>query len=98
MSFVDRDLVTRLLDDESLSFREIGRRANCSDWSVRAIARDLAGEDRPMKRERHARDDYRNGDDDEPLGIAAWGILVAVAAVFFGAIWCSARRVRPPEI
>jgi DNA-binding Lrp family transcriptional regulator len=43
MKPVDRDLVERLLQDESLSFREIARRADCSDWSVRSIARDLAG-------------------------------------------------------
>jgi len=95
MSVVDRDLVTRLLEDDSLSFREIARRANCSDWSVRAIARDLAGDERPMKRERGARDDYRDGDGDVPLGLAGLGVIVAV---FVGAIWWSARRVRPPEM
>jgi hypothetical protein len=38
---VDRALVTRLLADEYLSYREIARQANCSDWSVRSIARQL---------------------------------------------------------
>jgi hypothetical protein len=39
---VDRELVKRLLQDETLSFREIARQAQCSDWSVRSIARELA--------------------------------------------------------
>ena len=79
----------------------IARQAGCSDWTVRSIARKLSGDPRPLKAPRVQRrrdDDYRGGDSEEPLGIAGWGIVGAIAAVFFGAIWWSARRVSPPEI
>ena len=49
MNRIDRELVARLLENETLSYREIAREAGCSDWSVRAIARNLAGDSRPMK-------------------------------------------------
>lgn len=41
MRRVNRDLIVQLLADEMLSFREIARRASCSDWTVRSIAREL---------------------------------------------------------
>jgi hypothetical protein len=41
---VDRALVAHLLLDQSLSYREVARRANCSDWSVRSIAAQLDDE------------------------------------------------------
>jgi hypothetical protein len=85
---VDRDLVEELLNDESLSFREIARQADCSDWTVRSIARDVAGDDRPMKH--HA---PRVG-DEAPASVAVWPIVASVVAVFAGVIWLVLRR--PP--
>jgi len=77
---VDRELVMRLLQDDSLSFREIARRANCSDWSVRSIARDLDG----------------NGSSDsatsEPLTLSGCAVGIGVAILIFGGLWLVARR------
>ncbi len=85
MKPVDRALVERLLEDETISFREVSRRAGCSDWSVRAIARDLAGGDRRIKRD-------ASGDDGEPIGLVGWLIFFGLVAIFGGVIWFAARR------
>jgi len=82
---VDRALVERLLEDETVSFREVSRRAGCSDWSVRAIARDLAGGDRRMKREVPA-------GAGEPIGFVDWLIFFGFVAIFGGALWFVVRR------
>jgi len=84
---VDRGLVERLLCDETLSYREIARQAGCSDWTVRSIARDIAGDDRPMKLAACV-------DDQVPSDVAVWPIVASVAAVFGGLIWLVLRR--PP--
>lgn len=84
---VDRDLVSRLLDDAALSYREIGRRANCSDFAIREIARAL-GKERRMKRARSAALPH----DDEPLGLTGWAVLIGICAVFIGALWFAARK------
>jgi len=84
---VDRALVEDLLNDDSLSFREIARQAGCSDWTVRSIARDIAGDDRPMKHATH------RGDDAE-ADFAVWPIVAGIAAMFAGGIWLALRR--PP--
>ena len=91
MSAVDRDLIERLLEDESLSFREIARQANCSDWTVRSVARDLAGDPTPMKRQRSDRG------DQESSGSAGWGVVLGIAALFGGLFWFATRRA-PPQI
>ncbi len=86
---VDRTLVEQLLQDQNLSYRECARRASCSEWTVRKIARDLAGDARPMK---HA----RSADEDEPTGFVAWLTFAGIIAAIVGAIWLATRRV-PPE-
>lgn len=91
---VERTLVESLLDDGSLSYREIARQAGCSDWTVRRIARDLAGDPTPMKRRRPASD----SEDEEQAGPAGWGVLVGLAAFFGGLIWLATRRAPPPQI
>jgi hypothetical protein len=88
MSGDRRALVERLLEDESLSYREIGRRAGCSDWTVRSIARKLSGDSRPLKSPRR---EHSSGDDDAPTGAVGWTILAGIVA-FFGAIAWLARR------
>lgn len=80
---VDRQLVQRLLQDESLSFREIARRANCSDWSVRSIARDLDGD--------HSRDTAPT----EPLTLSGCAVGIGVAILVFGGLWLVAKRPPP---
>jgi hypothetical protein len=87
---VNRDLVTQLLADETLSYREIGRRAGCSDWTVRAIAREATGDLRPMKSPQ-----CFEGDGGS-LGVAGWGILAGIIAAFGAAAWLGARNTRPP--
>lgn len=77
---VDRDLVAHLLQDETLSFREIARRANCSDWSVRSIARSLEPDDEGSS---------------EPLTPGQWGILAGIVAVLIGAMCFAAWRMPP---
>lgn len=85
---VDRDLIEALLADGSLSYREIARRADCSDYAVRAISRQLNGDPRPMKSARRPRD------NDKPLGMGGWA-AVGIAAAVGGLMWWVARK--PPE-
>jgi hypothetical protein len=82
---VDHALIGHLLQDETLSYREIARRAQCSDFSVRAIAHALSVTD--------------SGDDPptEPLTLREWSIGAVVMVLIFGGIWLLARRLPPPD-
>jgi len=64
MKSVDRAFVQELLADETLSYKEIARRADCSDWSVRSIDRKRNGGP-PMKASR-ARHDCAESTPEEP--------------------------------
>jgi hypothetical protein len=92
---VDHDLVTRLLADESLSYREIARRAGCSDWSVRAIAKGLDGDARPMKACRSRSEDAVIEEDSTVSGWIVLGILVAGFAFM---IWAGTRWPPPRDL
>lgn len=85
MRGVDHGLVEDLLRDESLSYREIARRANCSDWSVRAIARQL--------------DDAKRGcgPPAEALTARDWAICAGIVVAIFGGIWFLWRRLPPMD-
>ena len=85
---VNRALVEKLLNDEWLSYREIARQAGCSDWTVRSIARELAGDDRPMKR---ATSRGAPAETSPPNG---WTVLAGVIA-FAGVIWFAFRQLPP---
>jgi hypothetical protein len=87
MAHVNRALVVELLADGSLSYREIARQAQCSDWSVRAIANELASDDSAVCRFA----------DSEPLSLRDWGICVAVLAAFLGGVWLLWRQFPPPD-
>lgn len=87
MSSVDRAFVEQLLEDQSLSYREIARRAGCSDWSVRAIARERSGDARPMKSDR---------ENDAAPGTVGWGISLVVFALFVLLILVGSRGPRSP--
>jgi hypothetical protein len=80
---VNHSLVERLLQDESLSYREIARRANCSEWSVRSIARRYDGS--------------RSSDSTagEPLTLSGWATGIGVALLIFGGLWLISRRPPP---
>lgn len=84
---VDRELVERLLQDESLSYREIARRADCSDFSVRAISRELGAS--------------YSGDstnvESEPFTAGDWWICISIMAAIFGGIWLAARYFPPSD-
>jgi hypothetical protein len=80
---VDHALVERLLEDGSLSYREISRIANCSDWSVRSIAREIDS------------DQSRDYAESEPLSPRDWAIFGGVVVAMFGGIWLLARRFPP---
>jgi hypothetical protein len=85
---VDRELVEQLLQDESLSYREIARRANCSDFSVRTIARELA------ERESYYADD---GNQAEPLTPRDGAILIGLIVLFIGGLCFAVWRMPPPN-
>ena len=79
---VDRDLVRRLLQDDCLSYREIARRAQCSDFSVRAIARSFEA-------------DVTGEAPTEPLTLRDWWALGGVLVCIFGGTWLLGRRYPP---
>lgn len=58
-----------------MSFREIARQVGCSDWTVRSIYRDLAGDSRPMKATIRAAYDQ----DERSPSVAS---IIICAAVF----------------
>ncbi len=83
---VDRALVRHLLLDQSLSYREIARRANCSDWSVRSIA--------------HEFDADRFTDPAEPcdpLTATEWSVIAGIAVLLVGGMCFAAWRMPPPD-
>jgi hypothetical protein len=82
-SSVDRELVMRLLRDESLSFREIARRANCSDWSVRSIVREIDGDDSFL--------------ETDPPALAQWVIGAVIFVVLMGAVCYALWRIPPSD-
>lgn len=77
-------LVERLLEDDSLSFREVARRANCSDWSVRSIAREIAADD----------DSFL---ETEPPTLAQWGIGALIFVLLVGGVCFVLWQVPPPD-
>ena len=93
MSGVDRERIVDLLADESLSFRAIGRMTGASDWSVRRIAREIAGNETPMKRRYTSQDDAPS-DVSPALSLTIWG--GAIGLVCLG-IWALVRVAPPPE-
>lgn len=92
MSAIDRARIAELLADESLSYRDIARQENCSDWTVRAVAREIAGDSRPMKSRRRKRG---GGEDHAPPALVGWTILAGLAAAVVGAFWLAVRGAPP---
>jgi hypothetical protein len=79
---IDRELIMRLLADPSLSYREIARRANCSDWSVRSIARQLDSQE------------TENDKISEPLTAFEWCAVFGFGAFVIGGLAFAAWRQR----
>lgn len=93
MSDEERARIAELLRDDGLSYREIARRTGFSDFTIRAVARKLTGDDRPMKRSRHEREDESDG----PLGFIGWATLAGIGGLFIGAVWLLGRWMPPPD-
>ena len=98
---VNRALVEELLADESLSYKEIARQADCSDWSVRSIDRERSGGP-PMKTSRGPRhvDASEFEEPSRPLTGAEMAIGWGVAVLFFIGLvalsWYARRDDFPP--
>jgi len=96
VSAADRERIAELLEDETRSFRSIGRELGLSDWTIRKIARELDGDPRPMKRRRQ-RPQEMPAEETSPLvgWLVLGGIVFGVAFV----IWAGARSVpvQPPD-
>lgn len=76
----DRAQIEELLKDETHSYREIARQTGYSDFTIRAVARKLMGNDRPLKSTRRSRDVTNGG------SISGWVLLAGVIGII-GAIW-----------
>lgn len=94
MKPVDHALVEQLLADETLSYKEIARRASCSDFSVRTIARKLSGDDRPTKRVSDLSPEILDHCDELPSW-AGWALFGGLVAAIGGAIWLASRGLPP---
>jgi hypothetical protein len=84
MSTVDRSRIEQLLTESSLSYREIARQVGCSDWSVRAVAHELVGDERPIK-------DSACSRSSEPLESFGFVAVIGVIACFIVALYFFTR-------
>ena len=96
MTASDRDRIADLLQDESRSFRSIGRELGVSDWTVRKIARELDGDPRPMK-QRCSQYEELDGTDDLSA-VSSWLVFGGFVAVLALAIWAGTRWVPPSDL
>lgn len=89
----DQERIAELLEDETRSFRSIGRELGVSDWLVRKTARELHGDPRPM-RQRCSRSQEPPAEEVSP--IVGWlifgGFILGTAFL----IWIGARSAPPP--
>ncbi len=94
MSGIDRERIADLLADETLSYRAISRLTGVSDWTVRRIARDLAGDERPMKHR------YVPTQGDAPAEVSpamGWAIFSGAIGLLGFMIWAAVRFSPPPD-
>jgi hypothetical protein len=84
---VDRARIAELLKDRRRSYRSIGRELGVSDWSIRRVARQLDGDQRPPK---------SRGDD---LPTEGWphSWLVSGGFITFAALIWIFRRWTTPD-
>jgi hypothetical protein len=98
---VNRALVEELLADESLSYKEIARQADCSDWSVRSIDRERSGGP-PMKTPRSPRHVDESEFEEPPRPLTGTEKAIAcgvVALIVIGVValgWYVRRDDFPP--
>src|SRR5579883_1132834 len=80
--------IEALLADERLSFRAIADLVGCSDWTIRKIARELTGDERPMKSCRSQTG--INGDQRDPA-TPGWAFVVIFGAGLAVLTWLAVR-------
>ncbi|MFY9718578.1 MAG: hypothetical protein WAK16_02935 [Candidatus Cybelea sp.] len=90
----DYDRIATMLQDTSLSYREIGRQTGVSDWTIRKIARELDGDPHPM---RSPHSERRSQGGDEASDMTGWIVLTVVVGCFAMMIWAGVRWTPPPE-
>jgi hypothetical protein len=90
----DYDRIATMLQDGSLSYREIGRQTGVSDWTIRKIARELDGDPRPM---RSPHSEPSDSGTDEASALTGWIVFAVVVGCFAIMIWAGARWTPPPE-
>ena len=94
MTPTDRDRIEEMLHDPSLSCRAIARATGYSDWTIRKIARELAGDATPMRQTRRrsegAAEDFTSV--SSTCSWAGFGVFLGVLAV---AIWAAVRWTPP---
>jgi hypothetical protein len=96
VSAADRERIAELLEDETRSFRSIGRELGLSDWTIRKIARELDGDPRPMRQRRQRSQEVPTEETSPLIGwLILGGIVFGVAVV----IWAGARSapVQSPD-
>jgi hypothetical protein len=83
MRRVNRDLIVQLLADTTLPYREIARQADCSDWTVRSIAKQL--------------DDFWTYDSEqtEPLSTTGFCTVVGIGILIVVGVCVAAWRLPP---
>ena len=103
MSPADRARIAELLQDESLSFREIARRCGYSDHTVRRIWREITHDPRPIRNTRSNQQRERAEpffaqplDSEELPPAAGWVIYGAGAILLTLMVWAYLRQT-PPE-
>lgn len=89
MSASDRDRIAELLEDETRSFRSIGRELGLSDWLVRKTARDLYGDPRPMKRQASQSEEPAV---EEISAATGWLMFVGFIAVLALGVWAAVHQ------
>jgi transposase len=87
----DRERIAELLEDETRSFRSIGRELGVSDWLVRKIARELDGDPRPMKQ----RPSRPQEPTEEVSTLTGWLVFGGVIGFIALAIWAGVRWTPP---
>lgn len=94
MNPADRDRIAVALEDETKSFRAVGRELGLSDWLVRKVARELDGDPRPM---RQPRSPQSYEPTEELSATTAWLIFGGVIGALALAIWLGTRWNPPPQ-
>jgi hypothetical protein len=94
MNPADRSRIEELLQDETRSYRSIGRELGISDWTVRKVARQLSQDTRPMRQRPPHSDETAEG--VSPL--TSWLVFGSVVGFLALAIWAGTRWPPPSDL